>query len=355
MSVAKPDTRAAFAPSIPSGPDITNPAISAIRFDGKLDRSILSAQIHQVLLGMARSRNAVSSFRLEGENVDLERARQVLETQSPESPAERGVLQLSQAYRAISEGRLPEFTIRGFEEAHREIFTGVLDNGIVGELKTSANVITDVTGTQERFRPTPPENVRADLDALLLWLEQNQGRLLPTVVAAIFFAEFEAIHPFSNGNGRLGRYLNIALLRKLGLKNSALIPLDTRFFRTSDHYYEYLATTNTGRDYLLWTRYYGNQVQKAYEIADRRGDLRKTTAQFSKASTRSMLLWVLTGSGGWFQRGDYPNPKHYSGPALWGALHELVSAGILDSRGESKGRQYRVKSTFLAGVYDRMG
>ena len=257
MSVAKPDTRAAFAPSIPSGPDITNPAISAIRFDGKLDRSILSAQIHQVLLGMARSRNAVSSFRLEGENVDLERARQVLETQSPESPAERGVLQLSQAYRAISEGRLPEFTIRGFEEAHREIFTGVLDNGIVGELKTSANVITDVTGTQERFRPTPPENVRADLDALLLWLEQNQGRLLPTVVAAIFFAEFEAIHPFSNGNGRLGRYLNIALLRKLGLKNSALIPLDTRFFRTSDHYYEYSGNDQHRQglpplDSLLW-------------------------------------------------------------------------------------------------------
>jgi hypothetical protein len=77
-------------------------------------------------------------------------------------------------------------------------------------------------------------------------------------------------------------------------------------------------------------------------------------ARYSKPSTRAVLHWVLSGSGDWFQRGEYPNRRGYSGPALWGALRELVTGGVLEARGEAKGRQYRIKSDFLAEVYGRL-
>ncbi len=242
----------------------SQPALAALRLDGGLDLSVLSPQLHQVLLGVARLRNAVSSFRLEGERVHLDRARDVLETGRPETTTERGILQLARAYRGVSAGKLPEFSLAGIERAHQTLFAGVLDEAVVGRYKTSANVITDVSETVVRFEPTPPERVRRELAALFAWLAGAAETGLPPVTAAIFFAEFEAIHPFADGNGRLGRYLNVALLHKLGLRNSALIPLDTRFFRTSDRYYAALASTNSGNDYFLWTRYYARELQKAY-------------------------------------------------------------------------------------------
>jgi Fic family protein len=140
---------------------------------------------------------------------------------------------------------------------------------------------------------------------------------LPAVPAAIFLAEFEAIHPFLDGNGRLGRFLNIALLQRLGLRNAGLVPLDTRFFRTSDHYSEALATTNAGRSYQRWTRYYVRELETAYEVSLKRGDLTRALGRFSKPSTRAVVPWIVTGSGDRFHRGDYSNPRGYRGPALW--------------------------------------
>jgi Fic family protein len=354
MATRKPDTTAGFRPGTPSAPEITHPSIAAVRLDGQLDRSILSPQLHQVLLGVARIRNAVSSFRLEGERVELDRARELMESGHPESPTERGVVQLAKAYGNLSAGKLPDFTVDGIERAHRLLFEGVLDDATVGRYKAAANVITDVTETVIRFYPTPPERVRDELTALLNWLNGPGTAGIPPVTAAIFFAEFEAIHPFRDGNGRLGRYLNVALLHRLGLRNAGLIPLDTRFFRTSDRYYDALATTNRGTSYHLWTRYYVRELRKAYELAAKRGDLSRTLGRFSKPSTQFVLRWILTGSGDWFHRGDYPNRQGYSGPALWSCLQELVRAGVLDERGAAKGREYRIKSEFLAQVYGRL-
>lgn len=353
MPTKKPDTTRGFTPPVPSGRAIMAASLAAVRLDGALEGSVLSPQLHQVLLGMARIRNAVSSFRLEGERVELDRARQVIEAQKPETANERGVLQLARAYREVAEGKLPDFSVKGVQEAHRRIFQGVLDQEIVGELKSKDNVITDITGAVVKFEPTPAGRTAAELESLFAWLRAAEDSCLPPVAAAIFFAEFEAIHPFVDGNGRLGRLLNIALLRRLGLSQSALIPLDTRFFHTSEHYYEFLATTNSGKDYGLWTRYYCSELRSAYEAANRRGDLRRTLAQFPKPSTRAVLTWVLTGSGNWFHRRDYPNPQRYSGPALWGAFQDLVRAGVLEARGEAKGREYRLRSTFLADIYGR--
>lgn len=354
MPTRKPDTSGGFDPSVPSGKAVLAPALESARLDGALSQAVLSPHLHQTLLGMARIRNAVSSFRLEGERVELDRAREVLETRRPGSPAERGVLQLAAAYRDVAKGRLPSFTVEGLERAHEALFAGVLAPEIVGRLKTHDNVITDLSGAFVKFEPTPASRTRAELSSLLSWLGRSDEHLLPPVAAALFFAEFEAIHPFPDGNGRLGRLLNIALLTKLGLQHAALVPLDTRFFHTSDHYYEFLATTNSGKDYLLWTRYYVRELQRAYEAAVRRGDLKRTLARFRRPSTHEVLLWVVQGPGDWFQRRDYPNPRHLSGPALWGAFQELVGAGVLEERGEAKGRQYRLRSSFLADIYRRI-
>ena len=353
MALRKRDTSAGFRPDIKIGESAGLPANRCIRIDGQLDASLLSPTLHQVLLGLARLRNVVSSLRIEGESIQLAEARRVLDSQRSQTPVEKGVLQLSGAYADLARGRLPELSINGMRAAHRRLFDGVLDEAGVGKLKATQNVLIESMTGLEKFVPTPPERTEAELVALLDWLA-DQGFQYPSpVVAAVFFAEFQAIHPFENGNGRMGRYLNLAILYRLGLRNAPLVPLDTRFFRTHARYYEMLGTTNRGRDFHHWIRYYVKELEAAYRLAASRADLGPVVEGFSRESTRSLLRWVLTGDGGWFTHGDYPNAKGYSPPAISSSLNELWKADVLEAEGERRGRRYRLHSKFLAGIYGR--
>ncbi len=353
MAVKKRDTTGGFLPNIHLGEDIGRPAIDCIRWDGVLETRLLSPQLHQVLLGMARLRNAVSSFRLEGETVDLDRARQILDGAKPESPSEIGVHRLANAYREVSRGKGPSLTVQGLLDTHRTLFKDLIRPDWIGVLKPEQNTIINVNNGSARFVPTPPERTEQELTRLFEWLRRCRYTLPAPVISAIFFAEFEAIHPFMDGNGRLGRLLNIAVLVSLGLRKAALIPLDTRFFRTSDHYYEYLGTTNAGSDYHHWARYYVGEMQEAYKAAAMQANLGPFVSGFSRESTRTVLRWVLGGTGAWFSRSDFPNSDGYSQPAVWSALSELSKAGVLEQVGERRGRRYRLRSRFLADVYGR--
>ena len=323
--------------------------------DGRLETRLLSAQLHQVVLGMARLRNAVSSLRMEGEVVELDHAREVLDGRQPASPTEEGFLRLAKAYEALGREVAPALplTITALVGMHRKLFDGVLTTAPVGELKTVQNsMVREGTG-RPVFLPTPPVRVEAELNALFDWYRKQRYVFPPAVTAALFFAEFQAIHPFGDGNGRLGRYINVAMLRDLGMKRVYAVPIDLRFFRSSDHYYEMLATTNTGREYSRWARYFVGEVDHAYRVADRQANLTPVVNQFTRATTRSVLRWVLAGAGGWFGRGDFPNRAKYSAQAIWSSLDELRREGILEARGERRGRKYRLRSKFLAELYSR--
>lgn len=74
--------------------------------------------------------------------------------------------------------------------------------------------ISDVRVVKANFKSTPAPYVRTDMDILLKWYKQYKKYLHPLVLASIFHHKFEKIHPFMDGNGRVGRMLfNVILLK----------------------------------------------------------------------------------------------------------------------------------------------
>lgn len=356
LVLTKPDTRNGFRPPIVLTADMVTRATETLRSDGRLEAAVLSPAIHQLILAMARLRNVVSTLRIEGEAVDLAAARRVLDTGEPRTPEEREVLLMSRAYGDLhSMARAPELSVTYVRELHGRLFPdGIgLDAGPVGRFKTSPNGVYSLAEGRLLFEATPPERTKAEVEVLLAWLEEEARALPPAVAAALFFAEFQAIHPFGDGNGRVGRFLNLVVLRRLGYRNICLVPLDGRFFRTRNRYYDALRTTNGGKNYQLWGRYYTEQLMRAYRLSVGRADLRPLLERFSRGSTRSLLDWCLSSEGGWFRRADFPNVKGYSPPAITSSLSELVRAGILEASGERRGRRYRVSTDFLRKAYGR--
>lgn len=263
------------------------------------------------------------------------------------------MLRLSKAYGKLhAASKVPPLTLERIKTYHKEFFDGLLEEGPIGDFKKEPNGVKDKTTGQWVFFATPPEETAAELQVLLDWFYGPAQALPPAVAAGLFFVEFEAIHPFTDGNGRLGRFLNLVALKQVGFENACLVPIDGRFFRSGPRYYESLAATNTGTNYHVWLRYYAKELRKAYEIASKRADLRTLLDQHTKRSTRSILEWVVSGDGSWFVHSDYPNGENYSATAVSIGLADLLKEGVLEHRGERRGRRYRLHPDFLRKLYN---
>ncbi len=97
--------------------------------------------------------------------------------------------------------------------------------------------------------PPAPERV----EALMADLQSFCGRRdIPALAqAALAHAQFESIHPFTDGNGRIGRALINAILRHRGLTQTAVIPIASAFAARRDWYFELVNTYRTGRGALF--------------------------------------------------------------------------------------------------------
>lgn len=108
------------------------------------------------------------------------------------------------------------------------------DDPIAGRLRTGQNWIGAWYSTplSAAFVPPPPELVPGLLDDLVASI--NEPGLPPVVHAAVVHAQFEAIHPFDDGNGRTGRALIVLMLARSGLTKSLVLPISVTLAQRRD-------------------------------------------------------------------------------------------------------------------------
>jgi len=350
----KPSTKAGFRPPIPQARYLYAQCAEIAHLDGRLGTAHRHGRLRQATFKITRLGNLVGSFQIEGIPIDRAQAARALAGARPGSPYEEDIARFGALYEELHEAEaLPPLTPEAIREWHGRLFTKAsLDQGGPGQWKTDANGVWDDAAGDWVFIATPREDTVAELAALLDWFENEAYRLPAPMAAAIFFAEFETIHPFADGNGRLGRLLNLWALKRGGLKNAFLAPIDERFKRSQDRYYAALSTTNSGSSYADYCGYYLAELRAAYERAVDLGRLDEVFQGLARPSARDLLQWVLSSrSDEWFKRGDYPNEEGVSDATLTNVLAELTALGLLEARGERKGRQYRLD---WSAVLDRV-
>ncbi len=141
-------------------------------------------------------------------------------------------------------------------ELHERLMRGVRgDAATPGEFRRSQNWIgpPGCTLSNASYVPPPPDELMSCLDALERFLHDDG---LPVLVhAACVHAQFEAIHPFLDGNGRVGRLLITLLLAECGVLSTPLLYLSAYFEETREAYYAHLlAVTEAGawEDWLVY-------------------------------------------------------------------------------------------------------
>lgn len=133
-----------------------------------------------------------------------------------------------------------------------------------GEIRTSQNWIGGSRPGNARFVPPPPDAVPEAMGALERWIHADDP-LPPLVRAGIAHVQFETIHPFLDGNGRIGRLLVALLVEHWRILDSPLLYLSLALKRHRADYYRSLLDVRTRGDWEGWTEFFLRCVRESAE------------------------------------------------------------------------------------------
>jgi Fic family protein len=267
------------APLPPTPPVVIGGALQhllseADRALGRLDGSVLTLPNPDLFVFMYIRKEAVLSSQIEGTQSSLQDLL-AAEAQIRDDHQPRDVDEVINYVRAMKHGlgRLNDLpvSVRLIREIHAELLEGVRGSRLTpGELRRSQNWIGPGGSTLANavFVPPPPTAVPDALGALENFLHR-QGDLPLLAQIGLAHSQFETIHPFLDGNGRVGRLLVTFLLCERGVLHKPVLYLSHYFKQHRQEYYERLQAVRDAGDFEGWLAFFLRGVaQVSVEAAD---------------------------------------------------------------------------------------
>lgn len=170
--------------------------------------------------------------------------------------------------------------------------------GRPGELKDQQNWIGARNIEQARFVPPPPMESREALYALESYIQRDDRRSVhPLIDAALIHYQFETIHPFADGNGRVGRILIPVFLVERGFLQQPLLYLSPALEHSKDAYIDLMFEVSRSGDWTRWIEFFLGAIQmsarQTIDVADALFGLRRRYRETFQTARRSALLLRL--------------------------------------------------------------
>ena len=304
-------------------------------------------------------REAVASTRIEGTQASLA---DVFDAEASERPLGADVEEVVNYVRAMEIGlqrleTLPLST-RLVREMHAVILAGVRGRERQpGQLRTTQNWVGPAGATIETapFVPPPPTEV-GDLLTDLERFIHEQPLLPPLVQAALLHYQFETIHPFLDGNGRLGRLLVVFFLVVRDRLPEPLLYLSPYFEARRERYYDALQSVRERGDIDSWVQLFleavSTQAADAVVRTERLLDLRERYRTTVRSTTRGAAtqLAELTIEQPVLTTKVVEERLGITRPAALKALRHLEDVGILVAAAEGPRRQLRWRAEEVLSV-----
>jgi len=307
---------------------------------------------HLLILPFAR-REAVLSSRIEGTQASLSDL-YAFEA-APKAEETGDVREVFNYVRALEFGlsRIKDLpvSLRLIREIHEKLMHGVRgEHSTPGEFRRSQNwigppgcLLNDAT-----YVPPPLEEMKTCLDALEHFLHTEHD-IPPLVQLALIHYQFEAIHPFLDGNGRVGRLINVMLLCLWGLLSQPLLYLSAYFEANRQTYYELLLWVSQRGTWKEWVLFFLEGVESQARDAVRRShriqDLRKqyrTRFQETQASAKLLQVVDMLFISPVLTVNQVKQTIGVSFPSANRYIQQLEEAGVLrEITGRSRNRLYQ--------------
>ncbi len=256
-----------------------------------------------VLIYGSLRREAIASSTIEGTVASPEELLQYESGRVGEREAVREVANYRSALeRGVDSVRDSRLSLNMILGLHSELMRGVQGMELAGSLKSSQNFIG---GTLNRsideaiFVPAPPERTRELLEQMLAYTNSEQIED-PIVQVALVHYQFETIHPFGDGNGRMGRLLIILHLMQLGILDKPLIYPSAYIEKHRDEYYASLQGVRDHANWLQWIEFFLRtleaQAQETIRVSSKLLELRSQIRSDIPSRARSASVEAVLSS-----------------------------------------------------------
>lgn len=331
---------------------LLGPAAAAVaRYDGMLT----AVPNPDVLLAPLTTQEAVLSSRIEGTQATMGEVLEFEAGQEPASPERRDDIHEVLNYRAAmrkAEKLLETLPLsqRVVRQAHKVLLHGVRgQNKAPGEYRRIPNWIgpPGCSIEEARFVPIDANKLPGAMDAWERYLHAEAPDRL--VQLAILHAEFEALHPFLDGNGRLGRMLVPLFLWQKGLIQRPMFYISAYLEVRRDEYYDRLLAVSRDDDWTGWCRFFieAVRVQAEENLARTRAilDLHEELKHRLPEMTRSQyavraLDWIFARPI--FRAPDFIKDAGIPSPTARRFIGVLRREGILRDLRPGRGRRAAV-------------
>ena len=239
---------------------------------GRLDGLALQLPHAPLFLYSYVRKEAVLSSQIEGTQSSLSDLMLFEMDDAPGVPV-NDVVEVSNYVRAMDHGlqRLREgfpLSNRLIREIHAELLSrGRGSDKLPGEFRRSQNWIGGTRPGNAYYVPPPHTAVQDCMGDLERFLHTTDSNITPLVKAGLSHAQFESIHPFLDGNGRMGRLLIALLLVHDGVLREPMLYLSLYFKQRRQTYYELLNGLRDNGDWEEWLKFFLGGVAQTAERA----------------------------------------------------------------------------------------
>lgn len=267
------------------------------------------------------------------------------------SPAEQGVSELLvDTYRTFA----ADLTSERLGQWHRMFMRGRSDLREVGAYRTLGDPMQIISGpihaAKVHFATPPAQRVPGEMERFLDWFNHSKKEMPALSRSALAHLYFESIHPFEDGNGRIGRAIaELSLSQSIG--KPVLLALSQTIGKHKKEYYERLAGGSRTMEVTHWISFFAQTVLEAQERAGRQIEFLLSKARFFdrcrgqlNARQEKVLLRMfeagIDGFTGGLSAGNYIRIAKTSAATATRDLNELVEKGALTRTGEKRYARY---------------
>lgn len=239
--------------------DIIERLSRADRHLGRLDMYSEYVPNIDLFISMHVAKEATQSSRIEGTQTRIDEALMERNNVAPERREDWEEVQnyieaMNQAIKRLDS--LP-FSSRLIREIHHILLKGVRgERKLPGSFRKSQNWIGGRTPSDAVFVPPVHENIPALMSDLEQFVHDEELKVPELIKIAIMHYQFETIHPFLDGNGRVGRLLITLYLVKCGILKRPTLYLSDYFEKHRSQYYDTLMMVRMKNDLAGWIRFF---------------------------------------------------------------------------------------------------